>query len=337
LELNPFLPTSLRFQLQADNATAEGVEIKLALGDMVCGRDYLIDGRSEPMVKYPAGMRSVSFELQLLRQDVSGMDRHVELSVVPQKGVYLAAGDAADIHLYDPAVDFSPIFKSPALQNGKGYQLRQAFKGPDGAWNGNTTVDIGVSSDGSNYLSNYRNMYDHPSFSCRANSSVSQMFRLSDLFPNYVYPSPVAILDYGNDQGHREFSPADSLLRFVMDKGETKKGSIFLVQPKTFVACIGSYSEWQKDISGGKTWVVDSRANNGDILSSTHPAITGRISVTVHKLEGRFDFTDGDAPILLTAWFSSDSDQFLQGIDATQIAASSEDGLWKVEYKLWPR
>lgn len=338
LEINPFLPEPLRFQIQAFGPTDKAMEVTLSLGDLVCGKDYLINGGSTPVVKYPEGARSASFEFKLVRMDVSGMDRHVNLAIEQQKGVYITSEPAsADIHLYDPPVDFKALFKTPALQNGSGYQVRQAFKGPDGAWNGNTTVDLGVSSEGSNYLRNFRNMYDHPSFSCRANASVSQMFRLSDLFPNYVYPQPVAILDYGNDQGHREFSPADSLLRFVMDKGETAKGSIHLVRPKTFVAVIGSYSEWQKDITGGKTWVVDSRANNGDILASTNPAITGRISVTVHKVEGRFDFTDADAPVVLAAWLSSDSDQFLQGIDATKIAATADGGLWKIEYKLWPR
>ena len=180
-------------------------------------------------------------------------------------------------------------------------------------------------------------MFQHPSFSCLANAGNSQMFRLSELFPNYLYPNPVTILDYGNDQGHRQFTPADSLMRFVLDRGETKKGRIYFTKQHTFVACIGSYAQWQTDIAGGKTWVVDSRANNGDILASANPAITGRISVTLHKLEGSFDFTNSDAPVLVTAWFSSDSEQFLNGIDATKFAVTKDDGLWKIDYKLWPR
>jgi hypothetical protein len=169
------------------------------------------------------------------------------------------------------------------------------------------------------------------------------MFRLSDLFPNYLYPNEEAILDYGNDQGHREFSPADSLLRFVLDKGETAKGTIHLGSPRTFVAFIGSYAAWQDKSSGENAWVKDSRAHQGDIFASTHPAITGRISVTLERLEGTFDFSNTAEPVLVTAWFRSDSDQFMKADEAhgktpaETYAATQEDGLWKLSYKLWPR
>lgn len=339
LEINPFIPEPLRFQIRADGATETGMELTLAFGELECGKDYLIDGRSTPVVKYPAGARSTSFELQLMQRDESGIDKHEILSIVPRKGVYAVTAGASDvdIHLSDPQVSFAALFKSPALQNGQGYQIRQAIKGPDGEWNGNTTVDLGVSAEGSNYLRCYRNMYDHPSFSCRANASVSQPLRLSDLFPEYVYPSPTAILDYGNDQGHRQFTPVDSLLRFVASASDPSKGTICLTKPRVLTARIGSYAEWQKEITGGKTWVVDSRANGGDIMASTHSALTGTISVTVHKIEGTFDFSDSSAPVLITAWLSSDSDRFLQGIDDTKIAATQDGGMWKIEYKLWPR
>jgi hypothetical protein len=65
--------------------------------------------------------------------------------------------------------------------------------------------------------------------------------------------------------------------------------------------------------------------------------------VTLERLQGRFDFTDLTQPIFVTAWFSSDSDQFMKadpdhGKDpAGTYAVSEEDGLWKVEYKIWPR
>lgn len=339
VEINPYLPETFNCVLETSRAQAKDMAVQLAFGDLVCGKDFLIDGKATDVVTFPAGTEWIPFKVQILFQDVSGLDKHAMLSVVQQKGQYVPAAGASEagIHLYDPAVDFKPFFKTAAMQNGSGFQIRQAFKGPDGAWNGNTQVDLGQSSEGSNYLRNYRNMFDHPSFSCRANASVSQMFRLSDLFPNYVYPSPVAILDYGNDQGHRQFTPVDSLLRFVLDKGETQKGGIYLTKPHTFTAFIGTYAEWQADEAGGKAWVVDSRATGGDIFASRHHAITGTISVTLHKLEGRFDFSNSSEPVLLTAWFSSDSDQFLQGIDGTKIAATREDNLYKIEYKLWPR
>lgn len=342
---NPYLAETLRFQLEADRATSADLEVVLGFGDLELGKDYRIAGSETAGFIYPAGARSQTFEVEILKKDQSGYDREALLSVLPQKGSYSVDPDEASVpvHLYDPVVDFSPLWRTAATNGGQGYQLRQAILGADGAWVGNTTADIWVSSEGSNYLRNFRNMYDHPSFSCRANASVSQLFRLPDLIPNYVYPNATAILDYGNDQNHREFSPADSLMRFVLDKGESRKGGIYLERPRTFVAFIGSYADWQDKSSGENAWVKDSRAHGGDIFASTHPAITGQVRVTLERLQGRFDFTDLTQPIFVTAWFSSDSDQFMKadpdhGKDpAGTYAVSEEDGLWKVEYKIWPR
>lgn len=345
VETNPYLAETLSFQLEGDRETATNLEVELDFGDLVYGTDYRIKGSDVPGFTYPAGARSHVFQVEILKKDLSGYDREATLTVVPKRGKYSVDPDygSVPIHLSDPVVNFSPLLRSAALQSGQGYQVRQAIKAADGSWNGNTTVDIGVSSEGSNYLRNFRNMYDHPSFGCLANASVSQLFRFNDLIPLYVYPNETAILDYGNDQNHREFSPVDSLMRFVLDKGETRKGGIYLEKPRTFIAFIGSYAAWQEKVSGENAWVKDSRANKGDIFASTHPAITGRISVTLEKLEGRFDFSDSNAPVVVTAWFSSDSDKFMQadtanGKDpAATYAVSQEDGLWKVEYKLWPR
>ena len=345
LETNPFLAETLSFQLEGDRNSARDLEVDLSFGDLVYGTDYRIKGSDGPGFVYPAGARNHTFQVEILKKDLSGYDREAVLSVIPQRGQYSVDPDhgSATVRLSDPVVDFKPLWRTAAANDGKGYQMRQAFLGADGTWIGNTNADMWVSSEGSNYLRTFRNMYDHPSFNCRANASVSQIFRLSDLFPNYVYPNATAILDYGNDQGHREFSPVDSLMRFVLDPGETKKGSIHLDSPRTFVALIGSYAAWQDKSSGENAWVKDSRATKGDIFASTHPAITGRISVTLERLEGRFDFTDLTQPILVTAWFSSDSDQFMKADEAngktpaTTYAVSQEERLWKVDYKIWPR
>lgn len=342
---NPYLAETLSFQLEGDRDTDRNLEVELSFGDLVYGTDYRIAGSDGPVFTYPAGARSHVFEVEILKKDESGYDREAVLTVIPQRGKYSVDPDhgSVPVRLSDPVVDFKPLWRTAAANDGKGYQMRQAFLGTDGTWIGNTNADMWVSSEGANYLRTFRNMYDHPSFSCRANASVSQMFRLSDLFPNYVYPNATAILDYGNDQGHREFSPADSLMRFVLDPGETKKGSIYLDSPRTFVALIGSYAAWQDKGSGENAWVKDSRATKGDIFASTHPAITGRISVTLERLEGRFDFTDLTQPILVTAWLRSDSDMFMKADEAngktpaTTYAVSQEDGLWKVDYKIWPR
>ena len=340
VETNPFLAETLSFKLEGDRDTPKELDVVLDFGDLVYGTDYRIKGSDTPGFTYPAGTRSHVFEVEILKKDESGYDREATLTVLPQRGKYSVDPDhgSATLHLSDPVIDFSALLRTPALQNGQGYQVRQAIKATDGSWNGNTTVDIGVSSDGSNYLRNFRNMYDHPSFGCMANASVSQLFRFNDLMPLYIYPNDITVLDYGNDQNHREFSPADSLMRFVLDKGETKKGGIYLNKPRTFVAFIGPRAEWTNSI-----WPADSKKTGGDIFASTHPSLQGRISVTLEKLEGRFDFTDSDAPAVVTAWFSSDTDKFMQADTvndkdpAAIYAVTKEDGLWKVEYKLWPR
>ena len=342
---NPYLAETLSFQLEADRDAGTDLEVDLDFGDLVFGTDYRIPGSDAATFIYPAGARSWNFQVEILKKDLSGYDREAVLTVLPKRGRYSVDPDQASVtlHLSDPVVDFKPILRTSAANGGEGSQMRQAFLGADGSWIGNTNADMGVSSEGSNYLRTFRNMYDHPSFNCLANASVSQMFRLSDLFPNYIYPNATAILDYGNDQGHREFSPVDSLMRFVLDPGETKKGGIYLEKPRTFVALIGSYAGWQDKASGENAWVKDSRATGGDIFASTHPALTGRISVTLERLQGRFDFTDLTQPILVTAWFSSDSEMFMKadvpnGKDpAATYAVSQEDGLWKVDYKIWPR
>ena len=342
---NPFHAETLHFEVTADRPPKNDLPVVLDLGGLVPGEDCLIDGGTNAGFIFPAGADKAAFDLSILFKDESGYDRHAVLALVQQKGVYVVAseGGSVDVNLSDPSVDFSPLFKTAALQNGDGYQVRQAFLGADGSWIGNTTADMGVSSAGSNYLRTFRNMYDHPSFGCRANASISQMFRLSDLFPNYLYPNSTAILDYGNDQGHREFSPADSLMRFVLDPGETKKGTIHFHSPKTFVAFIGSYSAWQDKSSGENAWVKDAKATKGDIFASTHSAITGQISVTLERLEGTFDFTNSTEPVLVTAWFRSDSDMFMKADEANgktpaeTYAVTQEDGLWKVSYRFWPR
>ena len=336
VETNPYFAETVAFRVESNAAPRQDLDVVVDFGDFVSGEDYILDGGS---FTFPAGATAASFDVKVVRKDISGYDKTVPLTLVPQKGKYVVASEAAsaELHLSDPAVDFSPLFKTKAANNGTGYQVRQAILGPDGAWNGNTTADMWVSEEGSNYLRTYRNMFMHPSFSCMANASVSQMFRLSDLFPNLVYPSPTAILDYGNDQGHREFTPADSLMRFVLAPGETDKGTIHFNRRVTFTACIGSYEAWQENLAAGKAWVIDSRATKGDILASTHQAITGRISVTLENLEGAFDLSDKDAPVLVTAWFTSDSDQFMKDLDTSLYAVSQDNGCWKVNYKMYPR
>lgn len=342
---NPYLAETLNLEVKCERTPISSQTVILEFGDLVCGKDYLVDGNGTPEIEFPAGATSKTIELQILKKDISGYDKTADLTIIPEKGKYsvMPGQESVPIQMSDPVVDFTSFLRTAALNDGKGFQIRQGIKATDGSWDGNTTVDLGVSSEGSNYLRNYRNMFDHPSFGCKANASNSHLFRLSDFFPLHVRPNEITILDYGNDQGHREFSPADSIMRFVLDYGETQKGRIFLERPRSFKAYIGSYASWQDKSSGYNAWVMDSRATGGDIDASTHPALTGTISVTLARLEGTFDFTNSSEPVLVTAWFESDSDNFMKadtanGKDpATTLGLTKEDGLWKVEYKLWPR
>lgn len=349
-EMNPFLPQPLSLQISTPRAPKADLAVQLSLGDLLPGADYLLDLGSTAEVTFPEGATSVAFRLDIVQKDVSGYDKTVPVTLIPAAGKYGVSPEkgTVNLHLSDPVLSFKPIFRTAASQGGAGYVFRQAFRKADGSWDGNTTVDLGVSSEGSNYLRNFRNMFDHPSFGCQANASVSQFLRMSELFPNLLYPNKEqAILDYGNDQGHREFSPADSLLRFVLSKGETQKGTIHLARPRTFKAYVGSYDAWQDKSKGNLAWVLDSKATGGKIDASTHQALTGAVSVTLERLEGTFDFSNTSEPIFLTAWLSSDSDLFLKAdTDDTHPTVADpcatwdivRDGdYWKISYRLWPR
>lgn len=339
-----FLTGSVACTVAVSEVQDTAMNFALSFGELVEGVDFTLNGDCV----LPPGSSQTSFVLNVLRHDQGGLDRTDPIALVPQPGSYAVAAVGGDfsLRLVDPVPDFRKLLRTPALQNGSGFQVRQAIRtpagaeSPEGGWDGNTTVDLGPSAEGSPYLRNYRNMYNHPSFVCMANSATSQWLRMSDLFPNRIYPSPVAILDYGNDQGHRQFSPADSVLRFCPNPDAPETGTVVLTRPRSFTAFVGSYADWQDRSAGNLAWVLDSRANGGDIFASTHPAITGTLSVTVERIEGTYDFNDADGMVRLSVWMRSSSDQFLMDGDAllTRYAIEQvEPGLWKLQYKLWPR
>lgn len=337
-ETNPFKAETLQVAILADKASSTDLRVRLALDGMAVGTDCLIDGETASEVILPAGEQQVSFDLSVLQKDESGYDRHATLSLVREQGAYGVSeeGASVDIHLYDPVVDFSPIWQTKALNNGTGFQLRQAIQTPEGDWSGNLAADFYVSSEGSNYLRNFRNMYDS-AWSCRANSPGGNALRLTEFFPKYARPNDIIILDYGNAANTRTFAPVDSLMRFVLDKGETRTGEILLTKPRTFVALIGSYTLWQADVTGGKAWQVDSRATGGDLFASTHEALTGRVEVKLVRLEGRFDMDAKQEQLQFTAWFECDDASFMEDVDLTALGITRDGDAWKVNYKLWPR
>lgn len=334
---NPFLAETLRFALETRIAPREDISVDIVFGDLVAGRDFLVNGSEDGCVALAAGQTGAEFEIGIRRIDESGIDRSLEVGVRTRPGVYVAAeGNPCMIRLFDPAVDFGPIQKTAALNNGAGHQLRQAIRSADGTWNGNTAADFLVPQAGSNYLSSNRNLMDSQ-WLCKIVSPGSNALRLTDLFPDFAYPNEYTIADYAAASNARNFSACDSLFRFVLDEGSQKQGRIMLGKPCEFVCGIARRSEWEEGTNPYKAWQDDSRATKGDIGASASPLIVGKVKVTVEKIEGRFDFTKSDEAMIFSVWFSSDSPHFMHGVNLETLAAVKDGDCWRVDYKLWPR
>lgn len=328
-QINPYRPTPVTLKIVADNAPVADVDVQLSLEGLTAGVDYLIDGEAVSSVILPAGKTSLSFEFTVPQKDLCGYDVTVPVTLIAQKGKYVVGseGASADIRLYDPVPDFSKLFKTGA-QAGDGYQLRQAIKTPAGEWEGNLAANVDVSAQGSAYIRSLRNM--GTSLGPLSNEVGLHILRLCDFFPNLRGASGEAILDYGRNNNTRGFSPVDSLFRFVLDPGSATQGDLVLNKPRTFTAFTGDYAQW-KD-----AWENDSKATNGNIFASTSAIITSRIHVVLEKVEGRFDLGNSTEMLLFTAWFSCDSNEFMNGVQ-DKYAVTQDTGLWKVEYKIWPR
>lgn len=330
-EMNPFLPQPLYLQISTPRAPKADLAVQLSLGDLLPGADYLLDLGSTAEVMFPEGATSVAFRLDIVQKDVSGYDKTVPVTMVPVAGKYGVAteGGSVDLHLSDPLVDFKSLWRTPA-QVGEGYQVRQAIKNAAGEWNGNLAANVKLSAEGSNYLRNLRNM-SSATFGCMSNEVGLHILRLAEFFPNLRKTSGDAIVDYGNSSNTRGFSPVDSLFRFVLDPGSTTQGRLLLGSPRIFTAFTGNYTAWHNG------WKDDSKATDGNIFASVSPIITGRIDVTLERLEGRFDLSDSSNTLLFTAWFSCSHPEFMKDVNFENLAAVKEGELWKVEYKLWPR
>ena len=99
--------------------------------------------------------------------------------------------------------------------------------------------------------------------------------------------------------------------------------------PRKFFAYIGDYAQW------GNEWKDDAKMTGGDMAVSTSTAIQGKVYVTLERMEGRYDLDE--RVLYITAWFSSEDERFMRDVDLDKWAIVRDDGLWKVEYKIWPR
>lgn len=329
LVTNPFLAETLTFGLTCDKAPEADLSVSLSFGELVYGKDWTLPGSTDASVVLPAGATECSFDLQLIRKDQCGLDQSADLKLVAQEGKYAVdpAKAAATVRLLDPVVDLKPMWRTAAANDGTGYQWRQAIKTPEGEWEGNNLVEVALTSEGSNYISNVRNLWNHSSFSCPS-TNPSHVFRLTDFVPNLRYPQETCIIDYGNADNLRSFFPCDSLFRLVPDQADQPgKGRLMMSSPRTFHAYLGNRVEWNNN------WKNDAKKTGGDLSQSTYP--TGKIFVTMEKLEGTYDLEAKE--LYITAWFSSEDERFMQDVDFTKWAIVQEDGRWKVEYKIWPR
>ncbi len=333
---NPYLAETLRFSLNSKRAPSEDLQVALSFSGLEVGRDFLIDGKPEACVTFPAGQNSVDFELSIVQKDKSGMDEVHSLSVESAKGSYVVAGEAVEIRLYDPVVKLDALMRTAALNNGDGHQLRQAVKSADGSWNGNTAVDMARSAEGSNYLSSKRNLF-LSQWLCKVVSPGSNALRLTEFFPAFQYPQPLTVADYGSAGNTRNFSACDSLFRFTLDKDSSTKGSISNPKPRTFHCYIAERERWDEGSNPSKAWQLDSKLTDGNIDASSSSMLKERIEVSVERVEGRFDLEDSSETILVTVWLKSDSPYFMQGLDFEKYAAVKDGDCWKLEYKIWPR
>lgn len=333
---NPYLAETLHLTLSSKKAPSEDLQVALSFSDLEAGRDYLIDGRSETCVTFPAGQNSVDFELKILQRDESGMDEVHSLRVESEKGSYVEAGEPVEIRFYDPVVNLDVLMKTAALNNGEGHQMRQAIKSADGSWNGNTAVDMARSAEGSNYLSSKRNLF-LSQWLCKVVSPGSNALRLTEFFPAFQYPQPLTIADYGSAGNTRNFSACDSLFRFTLDKDSSTKGSISNLKPRSFHCYIAEREVWDEGSNPSKAWQLDSKLTDGIIDASSSEMFKERIEVSVERVEGRFDLENSSETILVTVWLKSDSPYFMEGLDFERYAAVKDGDCWKLEYKIWPR
>ena len=329
-EVNPYLAPTVTLQLTADKAPLADVTDPLTIEGLTAGTDFLIDGAADASVVLPAGATSAQAALQILKKDQCGYDGTLTLSMSSVKGKFGVGNEGASvsIHLLDPVPNLKPLFKT-AAQAGEGYQWRQAIKTPAGEWEGNLAANVAVSAEGSAYVKSLKNT--GTSLGPLSNEVGLHILRLADLFPNLRKTSGDAILDYGRNSNTRGFSPVDSLFRFVLDPGSSTQGELVLNKPRIFKAAVGDYKSWTEAV-----WSADSKSTGGDILQSTNPIISYFITLPLEKLEGRFDLESATETMLFTAWFSCTSDEFLNGLEE-KYAFTKEDGLWKLEYKIWPR
>ncbi len=333
---NPFLAEKLVFTINLDTPAAYDSEVALNIeGDLTIGADFLINGGNNNRITLPKGTTGNTFEVQIMKRDAVGVEKHLKLTLDRGTSKYFAVSTekgSFTVRVSDPEIGFAPIQKTAALLGGSGFQIEQAVKATDGTWSGKVVVNLGYNVSAKNYLRSYKNMSLNTAFGCQSNSPGGDVLRLADMLS--FATTDTVIADYGVGKTTRFFSPSDSLLRFVAMDEDIMRGTV-TSKPQKFTANIVLKPNWETGTNGNKQWHIDSKATNGIIANSTYPVIS-TIVVELVKLEGTFDFTQTVPEIVFDAWFKSSSPYFMR-IQPALLDIRKEGELYRVSYRYTPR
>lgn len=334
---NPYLGETLTFELNLTEALRNDSEVRLNVeGGLTIGTDFLINSGNSNTLTIPKSVTSKTFTVTFKKKDKAGYDQNLKLTLVPVTAKSCIVKDVesvTSIIVKDPVVDMTPFFKTAALLSGSGYQMTQAIKATDGTYVGTTVVNVLNNSAKANYMRSYRNLSFNTAFGCNSNSPGGDVLRLSDLL-NFSTTDTV-VADYGVGKTTRYFSPSDSLLRFVADGENIRKGKVFAPAQK-FRAKLVLKADWETGTNGNKQWHLDSKATGGNILLSTYPLTFATMDVELVRLEGTFDMTEITPVIYFDAWFKSSSKYFMKNVPVT-YGVVKEGDLYKVSYRYTPK
>ena len=182
-------------------------------------------------------------------------------------------------------------------------------------------------------MKSFRNIAFQSTFGCNNNAPGGDVLRLADLL-NFNTTDTV-IADYGVGKTTRFFSPTDSLLRFVADGENIRKGKVFAPAQK-FSAKLVLKVDWETGTNGNKQWHLDSKATGGNILLSTYPLTFATMEIELVKLEGTYDLDATTPVIYFDAWFRSTSKHFMRNVPVTHDIVKEGD-LYKISYRYTPK
>ena len=341
LYTNPFNAETLTLTILSDAVLSQDVDLKFEFdSELVIGDDFTINETAENTFVFPAGETSMDIEVNILQKDQGGFKENLEIKLVaanPQRAMVRSEQSARLVEVYDPVVDFSPLLNVEAVLGLSGYQMRQAIKGTDNGWSGNTILNVDANTDNPNYMQSFRNFYfqDNVNFNCHMNGPGGDVLRLANML--VFETTDTTIADYGAARTVRYFSPSQELLRFVAeDKDETMRGTV-TANRQMFTANLVLRSEWEDGSGADMAWRVDSRATNGVIENSTFPTFH-TVEIWLEKVEGTYDFTKEEPEVVFEAWFSSDSPYFMRNVrESMDLDVVYEDNMYKVTYRFYPR